>query len=92
MTTVNIKCNEEEHQHKFGQYYLLEDNLCILSQVDSATIALISLSSGNRWSDPIKVQSERADIVSREEFLQCIGSVLEESVVHVKGVNISYEM
>lgn len=52
---------EEPVSYKTGTFFkVLFDSaysLCILAQVDSYKVALIELQTGNRWTDPIEVDS-----------------------------------
>lgn len=52
-----------EYQNTISEY--------ILSQVQEGIVALIGLESGNRWDDPVKVQTVMK--ITHEEFYEISG-------------------
>lgn len=93
MTIVNIQCNEEQKKeevvYKIGQYFLVEDFLCVLARVDTNLIALIGVDNGNRWTAPVESCGKN---ISQDEFYSCLADIGLDMVTPVKSVNISYEL
>lgn len=44
-----------QETYKCGQRFRLDSEIYILAQTEQKKVALISLSNGNRWTDPISV-------------------------------------
>lgn len=88
MTKVQVFREDSQNNkvvHKVGNYYLIDGGLCILAGVDVHAVQLISLDDGNRWRDPVVVDS--VFDIRHEEFNKiCVGIDWE----FVPSVKISY--
>lgn len=58
--------------YKVGDLFMFEGHLYLLCQVDFRKVALISLSTANRWESPINVEDPN-DISSKEFVKICDG-------------------
>jgi len=59
--------------YKVGDLFTLEGHLYLLCQVDFQKVALISLSTANRWSPSLEKVSEPRNISSKEFVKICDG-------------------
>lgn len=93
MTIVNIQCNEEQKKdgatYEPGQYFIVDDTLCILARADTNLIVLIGVDNGNRWTAPVEYCGNN---ISQAEFYSCLADIGLDMVIPVRSVNISYEL
>lgn len=59
-----------EETYRIGQFFNRQGETYILSQVDVAKCVLVSLRDGNRFSDPVKVDSVRKITASEFESIK----------------------
>ena len=62
MTNVNIeqtnkRDEKEDVTYSIGQWFVVNDELCVLTQTGYGEVNLIGVSRGNRFSDPVKVNN-----------------------------------
>lgn len=71
LNVKNDKNINEENKIKIGQFYIIKgvgvtNEKFFLCQVEASMVCLISIQTGNRWNDPVKVK----DVfnITEEEF------------------------
>lgn len=58
--------NVSDKNHAIGNFYEIEDDLFVLSQIGYAKVCLISLTAGNRFTDPVAVSDSHN--ITEDEF------------------------
>lgn len=84
--------------HVVGNIYSLAGSQHILAMVDAipgnhSMITLISLDSGNRWSDPIRIDitlgsGRRADRITDEEFERLTPEVERDEIELIRAARL----
>lgn len=77
MNTVGLKLSDikiEEITHSIGNRYKHppHDAIYVLSQVEESRVTLIDILAGNRWNNPVYVESTSK--ISESEFKKICGS------------------